>query len=206
MKSAIMVLLLHSLLLASCSTSAPQEQVGSRQDSLVYIVDIAQSKIEFVSIKDGSPVRCFVGLRDGQLVFKSGVLMSANLILDMNTLAADGKDSSDKANETARLMDSSCFAVAKYPMVHFALISALPNQTSSLKGLLTNDNTHQIEGDLMMKGINKRIAFPAKLFLHHRTLTMDAYPQLRLHNWLIAGMSNQESLTPISMHLVAFRQ
>lgn len=204
MKNVLIILL--SLLTSACHSSVTQPPNSNQQDTIIYQVDIAQTKIDFIYFSNQHKIRAFVSPQMGQFVFVSGRLISADLIIDMNTLGADGKDSMQKAIRTTELMDTNCFSVARYPLCQFNLLSALSIPTSSIIEKLTMDCTHQIQGDLMMKGINKRIAFPAKLLLHDRTLSLDAYPQLRLQDWLIVGVSDHVGFTPMSIHLVAHRQ
>ena len=206
MKYAAMFLGLLSLLGAACRPNASQHAHYNQQDSAVYFIDIAQSKIEFVSIKDSCPVRAFVSIQEGRFLFKSGAPYTANVSIDMNSLACDGKDSAQKANGTNYLMDTARFAVAQYPLGQFELMHANPIPAASLKEQLNQDCTHFIAGFLVVKGIRKSISFPAKLHLHQQTLTIDAYPELNFVDWGITGIADNGARTPLSIHLVAHKE
>ena len=206
MKYAAMVLGLLSLLGAACQPNTTRHTQNNNQDSVVYFIDIAQSKIEFVSIKDNSPARAFVSLQKGRFLFRSGALYAANLSIDMNSLACDGKDSAQKANGTTYLMDTARFAVAQYPLAQFELLHTDAIPATSLKEQLKQDCTHFISGVLVVKGIRKPISFPAKLHLHQQTLTIDAYPELNFADWMITGIAEKGAHTPLSIHLVAHKE
>lgn len=206
MKYSILYLLVLSQLCIACQHQSTQKATQINSDSIVYFLDIAQSKIEFVSTKGNSSVRAFASLRDGQFLFKSGAFCTAHLSIDMNTLVCDGKDSAQKANGTTYLMDTARFAVAQFPLAQFELVRADAISSPSIKEQLRQDCTHFISGFLIVKGMRKPISFPAKLHLHQQALTIDAYPEFDFADWSITGIADKGARTPLSIHLVAHKE
>lgn len=134
------ILLLASLWLCSYLINA---------QSLNYVVNTNDSKVEWVGIKKENYHGGHFTLNSGTLTVTNGKLSSGNFELNIKDFKlADPSDGFSK-----HLKSADFFEVDKYPTANF--------QIESVNYTTENDCT--IEGSLTFKGITKKLSFPATI-------------------------------------------
>lgn len=108
-----------------------------------------------------------VGLKAGNLaVNSSNDIIGGNFIIDMNTILADDMKGKGKQKEMLErhLKSDDFFDVAKYPTAFFKLISVKKGQGREFNNV--------ISGNLTLKGITKRLSFPANVVNKGNTISI----------------------------------
>jgi len=116
------------------------------------------------------------GQHDGKLKIKSGALevkdgapVSGKFELDMASITVDDiKDADSNGKLVGHLKDADFFSVDKFPTSTLKI--------RSVKGLKAEAGkpTHEITGDLTIKGITKELTFPATISIKGDTLNANA--------------------------------
>lgn len=121
-------------------------------------VDPAQSSVRWLGKKvvgdkhDGS-----VAVKSGQVELEGNELKGGEVVIDMGSIKNDDvKDATYNAKLTGHLKSDDFFGVATHPTSQFKIKSV-----KALKG--RKDATHEITGDLTIKGVTHPVTFPAKV-------------------------------------------
>lgn len=123
-------------------------------------IDPSQSQIRWVGKKvigqqhDGT-----VSVQDGQVEFAGNQLKGGEISIDMRSIKNDDlKDAAFNAKLTGHLKSDDFFGVDQHPTAKFKIKSV-----KALKGHPTA--THEISGDLNIKGVTQPAKFAAKVEL-----------------------------------------
>jgi polyisoprenoid-binding protein YceI len=120
-------------------------------------VDPAQSQVRWVGKKVAGEHSGTIGLKSGQLELDGHALKGGRFEIDMSSIAdEDLKDAEWNGKLIGHLKSDDFFAVAKHPVSSFVITAAKP-----VKGLA--GVTHEITGDLTIKGITHPVSFPASV-------------------------------------------
>lgn len=172
MKKTFLALFLGgAFTLASCGGDGPKERAQeakteeakekkeATETAMVYDVDNAETVIKWEGKK-----RYVESYHEGDIKVKSGMLSvegenltAGNFVIDMETIVNhDLDDEKNKAKLVGHLQSDDFFHVAEYPEATFEI-----TDISALEGDV--ENTHEISGNLTMRGTSKNITFPAKV-------------------------------------------
>ena len=125
-----------------------------------YIVDAANSILEWKGSKPSGEHYGTVNIKQGKILAKEGNLIAGKFTMDMKSIIV--KDLTD-AEWNKKLVDhlnsSDFFNTAEFPESTFELTSAKPYDGSPVEG--AEQPTHYITGNLTIKGIAKSVTFPA---------------------------------------------
>src|SRR5690606_5859729 len=109
-------------------------------------VDVAKSEIKWTGYGVGKSHWGHVNIKDAEVNLKDGKPHTANIVVDMNSIASkDLDDASMAARLNGHLKSEDFFEVEKYPLASFTAtkISVTKNGTYTLEGNLTiKDQTH----------------------------------------------------------------
>jgi polyisoprenoid-binding protein YceI len=98
-----------------------------------------------------------VALKSGKVDLDGKTLKGGKFEIDMNSIVVeDLKDPTYNAKLTGHLKSDDFFGVAKFPTSTFVITSVKPVKNEK-------DATHEITGDLTIKGITQPVTFPAKV-------------------------------------------
>jgi polyisoprenoid-binding protein YceI len=90
-------------------------------------------------------------------VVENGELKGGEIVLDMTSITVTDLKGEEKGKLEGHLKTGDFFETDKYPTGKFVLTGA--------KAEKKGDNTHMLEGNLTLKGIEKGVKFPAKVEL-----------------------------------------
>jgi polyisoprenoid-binding protein YceI len=154
------------MLMAACA-EAPEGQkveagdaVGTETtdvataDAITYVVDTENSNIAWVGSKPTGQHTGTVKLSKGELMVDNETLVGGTFELDMNTIANEDLDGEQKGKLEGHLKTGDFFEVEKFPTAKFELVSVEPASDNP-------EATHQITGNLTMKGTTKSVVIPA---------------------------------------------
>lgn len=160
--------LFMSLLMVSCAEAPEGQKVEANDavsveaaetptDATVYTVDTDASVINWVGSKPGGEHTGTVKMTTGELMVEGDELVGGNFVLDMNTITnADLAGTDKQAKLEGHLKTGDFFEVETYPSATFAITSVAPASDNP-------DATHNLTGNLTMKGVTKSVTVPATI-------------------------------------------
>lgn len=121
-------------------------------------IDATQSSVRWTGKKViGDKHVGTVAVKSGQVEFDGNNLKGGEVVIDMTSIKnEDVKDAGYNAKLTGHLKSDDFFGVDKNPTANFKITSV-----KALKG--GKDATHEIKGDLTIKGTTLPVTFPAKV-------------------------------------------
>jgi polyisoprenoid-binding protein YceI len=157
------------LLLASFKAGAPKVSK--------YVVNPAQSKIEWNGRKMTGSHTGTVNIQEGYLLAQKGKIVSGRFEIDMTSIKnTDITDPSGNMRLTGHLKSADFFDVGHYQTALLAIKRILPYQGEG-------QATHNITGDLTIKGITNEITFPATMHLGKNGITGTAEFDIDRTKW-----------------------
>ncbi len=105
-------------------------------------------------------------LKAGDVTLNSkNEIIAGNFIMDMNTIVADDmKDDKNKDMLERHLKSDDFFNVKKFPTVFFKILSVKKSSDSKNNSIVT--------GNLTIKGITKKISFPANILVNGNSVSV----------------------------------
>jgi len=158
-----------SLLMAACA-DAPEGQKVEAEDAvatetvdistgaMTYSVNTDDSQVNWVGSKPGGEHTGFVNLAGGELQVKDDELLGGSFVLDMNSITDEDLEGEKKGKLENHLKAGDFFEVEQFPTATFEI-------TGVEAAAETPDATHQITGNLTMKGVTKSVTVPANVEL-----------------------------------------
>lgn len=134
-------------------TTAPAQATGS-----TYTLDTESSKIDWVGGKlVGDSHNGYIKLSEGTLDVTDGNLSGGNFVIDMNSITdVDIEDAEYRQKLEGHLKSGDFFNVEAHPTATFEIA-----KVEAIEG--NPDATHNITGNLTMKGITKSVVIPASV-------------------------------------------
>jgi len=98
-----------------------------------------------------------INLSDGKVAIANGAIQAGNFVIDMASITnTDMKAGEGKEKLEGHLKNADFFDVAQFPTGAFRIISVTPVSGGG-------DVTHNIKGNLTLKGIEKSVTIPANV-------------------------------------------
>lgn len=170
-KISFMLILGLAVAMTSCMQSPQGEKVQSSdaseisfpKDAMELKADIEMSKIEWLGTKPTGTHFGTLGIQDGSLFIKDGKLLGGEFTMDMNSIEVlDLDDPEMKGKLTGHLKSADFFLVDSFPTANFKFASVVPIEANQEeKGNIVP--THRIEGNLTMRGVTRKVSFPAMI-------------------------------------------
>ena len=179
----------------------------STEAAASFEVDPAASEVAWVGKKHiGDQHNGTIAVKGGTLSVEQGQLTAGNFSLDVaNGLTVlDIEDPEYNGKLIGHLKSDDFFSAADHPEVTFDITKVEP--------LSANGNvTHQIAGNLTIKGITHEISFPAKVRIDGNTITAEAEASFDRTRWDVKFHSGLEAWgdktildeVPLTIKLVA---
>jgi polyisoprenoid-binding protein YceI len=160
------------LLISSVSFGALQakEQVSPTK----LVINSTDSKVNWIGKKPGGEHAGFVKLSQGEILIENNEIKGGSFVIDLNTITnTDLKDEGMNARLVGHLKSADFFDVAKYATAKFVI-----TKIAKAPGTAAGDAkaTHNIEGDLTIKGITKKIRFDASINVLNGKVTASTMP------------------------------
>jgi len=167
MKSIVKVFGFAALAFAATSCSAPEGKEATAgeakevttttqaEDVKTFEINTSASKMNWVGTKPAGEHSGFLNLSEGNLMVSEGKIQSGTFVLDMVSITCTDLQGEDKTNLEGHLKNNDFFEVEKFPTGEFAI--------TEVKELAGEGTTHQITGNLTLKGITKSVTFAANV-------------------------------------------
>lgn len=183
MKKLFVVLFAAATVVACKENKKTSEEAGQvaegTETSASYAVDAAASTLGWSGSKVVSGNHTgTIAIQNGELKVEGGNIVAGNFTIDMKTIKdTDLTDQAENAKLVGHLSSPDFFNVDSFPTATFAIteVTALENDA--------NGNTHTIAGNLTLKGVERKISFPAKVNITEEGLTATASTEINRLEW-----------------------
>lgn len=167
--SILFCLLFFGLIITSCKSKSDAEQTtetteGGVATGIAYQVDAPRCEVKWTGFKPTGQHHGIVPVSGGTIYVDGNLLTAGSITLNVAGLEVRDQEGEMKENLTNHLRgttpgkEDDFFNVNQYPTATFTIRNS---------SLITDDPawTHQLNGELTMKGVTKPIAFKANVDL-----------------------------------------
>lgn len=162
-------------LVTACNNSPKGEKVETApakkatpkaaKSASIYNVDTAKSSINWTGSKPTGTHQGTLKISKGVMAVQAGHIASGSFGLDMNSIAVtDLKAGEGKEDLEGHLKTGDFFETEKFPAGSFTI-----TKVTTVSG--DTNKTHDIEGNLNLKGISKSITIPANIAINGNVMT-----------------------------------
>ncbi len=161
-------------LMVACKNEPKGEKVEAKEAksaatasaaAKAYAVNTAKSSITWTGTKVGGQHQGTIGISNGSLSVKDGNIQAGKFDIDVNSITVtDLKAGEGKEDLEGHLKAGDFFEVAKHPKGEFVV-----TKVESVSG--DANITHNITGNLTLKGITKSVTLPANVAMAGNLLT-----------------------------------
>lgn len=140
------------------------QESSSTDVSGTFNIDNSQSEVRWQGEKIvGKEHRGLLDIQSGTVQMENGELVSADFTFDMNSIrTTDDMDAESIAKLEGHLKSADFFEAAAYPVSTFKVTNASTLEDSRF--------SHEVTGDLTIKGITNSISFPATIDMNENTV------------------------------------
>ncbi len=132
---------------------------GTINAQTTHTANPAKSTLKWLAKKVTGQHDGTVAVKSGSLTVNGDQITGGNFVLDMTTIkVTDIKDAESNGKLVGHLNSDDFFSVDKHKEATFNITKVVAKKGE-------NGNTHEITGDLTIKGITHSITFPAKVTL-----------------------------------------
>lgn len=175
--AAILTLGLSSTALAKKSVAKP-----ASPESATLKVDAEKSHVGWMGKKVlvDSSHNGTLKVKSGEIEIKDRQIAKGRFVIDMNTISNDDikDDPGSKAKLEGHLKSPDFFDVKKFPEAVFEITSAKAMTKPAQGG-----HTHEVTGNLTMKGITHPVTFPATIAINDASATGKATFNIDRAKW-----------------------
>ncbi|MDD2277827.1 MAG: YceI family protein [Bacteroidales bacterium] len=179
-------------LLASCMQNPQGEKAKTGEATKVEVfsteykqdVDFNNSSIEWLGTKPTGTHNGTISLKQGAVYIKDGKLLGGKFVIDMNSInVLDIEDPEMNQNLLNHLKSVDFFMVDSFPTASFEFSNIIPFDSNNETAYEVKP-THEIEGNLTLRGTTKKISFPAYIEITDKGLKAST-PQFLINrtNW-----------------------
>ncbi len=216
MECIIVLVLTATALATGCAQAPESDQATVAEEQAVsttaqgdpLLVDLLASKVEWVGTKVTGRHNGEIRLKQGSLVMKDGQLTGGAFIIDMNSLST--KDRRGFENGLSEhLMSTDFFDVEQYPTAQFEITGVrvlevvVPDteEVPEISQYKLSNPTHEISGNLTIKGVTKNITFPATVEVSNGSVSSTAKFNINRKDWGITYPGKPNDLISETIHL-----
>lgn len=120
-----------------------------------------ESKVNWRGTKPGGEHYGIVSIKDGSLVLAEGEIQGGKIVIDLMTIESEDLKGNEnmKSRLEGHLLSEDFFYTEQYPEAVFEIVSIEDYSGESMEGEIKP--THEITGNLTMRGKTNSITFPA---------------------------------------------
>ena len=166
-------------------TEAPKEEAKPTASNEHYKVNVEESELGWKGEKAiGDSHSGVAKISEGELHVENHMITAGKFVVDMNSLEEPDNDNEEYAAKLIKhLKSADFFDVAKFSTATFT-ITGVEEKANEESG-----DTHLVKGNLVLKGIEKGIEFPASITMEDGVLNASAEFTIDRTQWEIKFMS-----------------
>lgn len=166
MKKIFLIPVIASLVFA-CNNpkNADEAKTGDARQAaassgVVYEVN-SGSKVDWRGVKPTGEHVGTVAISDGQVKVSDGTVTSGSITIDLNSIENHDLEGDMNARLVGHLKSEDFFHTEEYPTAEFDIVSLKELNGGTEEGGVKP--THEVTGNLTMRGVTKSITFPAAI-------------------------------------------
>lgn len=164
MKKIIYLFGIAALLTACNTKNAEQAKTGEAQQvseasGSEFNLNSEASAIMWRGAKVGGEHHGIINAKSGNVMLEEGKLTGGTIVIDLNSIENHDLKGDMNARLVGHLKSEDFFYIEEYPEAVFEIVSLKEHSGDITEGEI--DPTHEITGNLTMRGVTKSIAFPA---------------------------------------------
>ncbi len=175
MKKLFIIPVIATLVVA-CNNpkNADEAKTGEAQKTAassgeVYEVE-TDSKVHWRGVKPTGEHLGTVEVSDGQVKVSDGEVASGNITIDLNSIVNEDLEGDMNARLVGHLKSEDFFYTEEYPTAEFDIVSLKEYSGSAPESGVTP--THEVTGNLTMRGETKSITFPAAISVNDNEVSV----------------------------------
>lgn len=155
----------------------------------LYKLDVNKSEIAWVGFQPANEQSGTLLFKEGKFYTKDKKLMEANVVMDMESIevTSESLDEENRLKLADHLRSKDFFNIEKYPTAEFMFLDIRPLDTneeiSSPGDPAVKVHTHEVEGELTIKGVIQRVKFPVYLEINNYELKAESKFLLYRTKW-----------------------
>jgi polyisoprenoid-binding protein YceI len=164
MKRVLIFTVIVALVVACNPKNAEEAKTGEAKKAgeatgTTLSVNTESSTMYWRGVKVGGEHTGTVGISGGSVMVDGGSLTGGSITIDLNSIVNDDLEGEWNEKLVGHLKSEDFFHTAEYPEAVFEIVSAEAVSADAPEGGVAP--THEITGNLTMRGVTKSIAFPA---------------------------------------------
>lgn len=140
-----------------------QEETASADNAEMYMVNTANSVINWTGSKPTKQHNGTIKLNKGVVFVTNGTVTGGDFELDMNSITDLDMEGGGKSKLEGHLKSGDFFQVDSFPTGNFAI--------TNVEADGVNENGYNVTGNLTLKGITKSVTFPANIQMQDGALS-----------------------------------
>ena len=163
MKKIFLLFGIAAFLMSCNQKNAEEARTGEAQkvaeaEGIEYSLDPASSEIRWRGLKPGGEHYGTVVAKSGVLKVEEGEITGGSFVIDLNSIVNEDLSGDMNARLVGHLKSEDFFYTEKYPEAVFEIVSISDYSGEAMEGGITP--THEVTGNLSMRGETKSISFP----------------------------------------------
>jgi polyisoprenoid-binding protein YceI len=162
----------------SCKSKPSAESAGAGDAQNVavasgteYTLNASSSSLNWKGLKPGGEHTGVVSISEGKINAENGTIVSGTFTIDLNSITnTDLTDAGMNGKLVGHLKSPDFFDVAQFPTAKFELVSVSNIAATTPAVADSVQATHQVTGNLIMKGVTRSISFPAQIDVSESTI------------------------------------
>lgn len=151
--------------------AAPEASASGKE----YVIEPERSGIQWMGAKITGKHEGTVSIQEGEFWVKDGELTAGRIVTDMNSITVNDLEGKDKEDLETHLKDTDFFESHEFPTGKLVITEVMPAKEKEF--------THEISANLTLKGITRRITFPAVLDITEDSLIGNASFTIDRSQW-----------------------
>jgi hypothetical protein len=150
-------------------------------------IELDNSSIEWLGTKPTGTHFGTLGIIDGSIFVKNGKILGGRITMDMNAIVVQDIENQEmNKNLVGHLKSADFFLVDSFPTAtfEFSKVVQLNDNHAEIDGIMP---THQLYGNLTLRGVTRGISFTAKIDLNDGSINA-VTPQFLINrtNWNVS--------------------
>ena len=165
MKNVLFISVFGSLVMACNPKNAEEAKTGDAQKAAASSGEVFKasdnSTVHWRGVKPTGEHYGTVGISEGQVKVQDGTVASGSITIDLNSIVCDDLEGDMNARLVGHLKSEDFFYTEQYPTAEFDIVSLVEFSGTAPEGGVAP--THEVTGNLTMRGETKSITFPAAI-------------------------------------------
>lgn len=172
----VMILTMLAVLTVSCTPkNADEAKTGESKKVTetsgdILALDIANSTVYWRGTKPSGEHVGTVGISKGLLHLENNVITGGSMTIDLDAIVNTDMEGEWNAKLVGHLKSEDFFYTEMYPEATFEISSLSAYTGETTEGV---DPTHNITGNLTMRGVTKSISFPAEVYIEAGSVSVE---------------------------------